>query len=102
LRRGLPGLLPVSLRDSLPDWLHVQRPGSSFGGPASVMQRAVMTQSRTQIQTHRQARGNRAAAAARPVMPESRHAARGFSPFTNLNATRMSRAALRFDTGHSL
>jgi len=35
-------------------------------------------------------------------MPDPRRKARGFSLFTQSNATRMVRAALRFDTGYSL
>jgi hypothetical protein len=49
-----------------------------------------------------QALRNKAAAAAGPAMLEPRRQARGFSPFKQSNATRLVRAALRFDTGHSL
>jgi hypothetical protein len=68
---------------------------------ASVMQRPLATQTRQH--PRRQARhSSKAAVAAHPAMPESRHAASGFSPFTYPNATRTARAAFRFDTGHSL
>jgi hypothetical protein len=66
--------------------------GSSCDGPAELLQQVAATQS---------LRSN-AAAAAGPVMPDPRRKARGFSPFTQSNATRMVRAALRFDTGHPL
>jgi hypothetical protein len=49
-----------------------------------------------------QALRNQAAAAAGPAIPIPRRKARGFFPFTQSNATRMARAALHFDTGHSL
>jgi hypothetical protein len=49
-----------------------------------------------------QALRNQAAAAAGTAMPVPHRKARGFSPLTQSNATRMARAALRFDTGHSL
>jgi hypothetical protein len=91
------------LRGSLRDWLAVvaQR-GSSFDDPAPVVQQTVIMPTQARSPLRKQARHSRAATAARPAMPESRHAACGFSPFTYPNAPRKACAGFRFDTGHSL
>jgi predicted metal-dependent phosphoesterase TrpH len=66
------------------------------------MQRPAETATQTRQQAQRQARhSSKAAIAAHPAEPESRYAGSGFSPFTYPNATRIARAAFRFDTGHS-
>jgi hypothetical protein len=74
------------------------------GGPGGMTQQAHTTPTRTQAQRPARSDGaaNRAATAAPPATPEARHAVRDFSLFINPNATRIARAAFRFDTGHSL
>jgi hypothetical protein len=67
-------------------------PGPLFDGSVLVLQQSVASQ----------ALRNQAAAAAGPAMLEPRRKARGFSPFQQSNATRMGRAALRFEPGYSL
>ncbi|PRX29228.1 hypothetical protein B0G75_109216 [Paraburkholderia sp. BL18I3N2] len=70
--------------------------------PALVVQQTVIMPERMRNRSEKQARHSRAATAARPVMPEMRHAACGFFPFTYPKATRKTCAGFRFDTGHSL
>jgi hypothetical protein len=90
----------VALRGSLTDSLQMPLAAATLDRPAAVAQRANTAPTRTQAK--RQARRSRAATAAQPVTPETRRAVSGCSPFTNPNATRTARAALHFDTGHSL
>jgi hypothetical protein len=61
-----------------------------------------LTRAQARSPARRSRANSRAATAAHPAKPEARHAVCGFSLFINPNATRIARAAFRFDTGHSL
>jgi hypothetical protein len=67
-----------------------------------VAQQTVITPTRTRRPIRKQARPKSGRHRGASGQPEARHAVRGFSLFINPNATRIARAAFRFDTGHSL